>query len=621
MVEADVESRQRAVRDLEEAIRLDPSNEDHWLTLGKVYLVGEMNTKARGCFDRAVRIDPQNPQSYTERGRAWKRDWVRWLDTLSLARAIADFDTVTRLRPNGSEGWLALVPLLYDHGDLPGAARAAERALAGRPRVIDASLAVAYTSYRLGDVERADSLFSATIPRLSADRRRLFENAAPILGRPGHAGAVKRRPRPAAAQGSISGEPPPEVAPSVSDSEVAPIAQDVWDRLDPDPTTPENETRLEFWSRVAHAYFFFFDPLQPVLDSRADLYIRYGPPRSIDINPDGVATSVKSDVISQGRTASLAEYPMGVVRWNYPELGMRIVLNDRSLHGRFDPAFSRDFQVGSVPDPAVLSHRGDLQSLDGGRAIFPTLPPRALRVEVAGIAARFESGNSGRLLAQVQAIASPAETLASRWVVVDTTGRTVASGNARLAVSACDPATRQLAEVSKELPPGRYQLAVSVRGAGHRRGLFRAPVSIEPPEPGLGLSDVVISCGDPTRMPGGNSIRLDANVESIVSGPGPLVAYFEAYRLAAGSDGLAHFEVEYAVRRLSEAPAPGKRPKLEPVLLSSATRSDAQVAGLRRQFISVPVTTLTPGRYQLEIRVRDVTTQLQVERVVPFDRE
>ena len=171
MVEADVESRQRAVRDLEEAIRLDPSNEDHWLTLGKVYLVGEMNTKARGCFDRAVRIDPQNPQSYTERGRAWKRDWVRWLDTLSLARAIADFDTVTRLRPNGSEGWLALVPLLYDHGDLPGAARAAERALAGRPRVIDASLAVAYTSYRLGDVERADSLFNATIPRLTADRR------------------------------------------------------------------------------------------------------------------------------------------------------------------------------------------------------------------------------------------------------------------------------------------------------------------------------------------------------------------------------------------------------------------------------------------------------------------
>src|SRR5439155_15969214 len=159
MVEADVESRQRAVRDLEEAIRLDPSNEDHWLTLGKVYLVGEMNTKARGCFDRAVRIDPQNPQSYTERGRAWKRDWVRWLDTLSLSRAITDFDTVTRLRPNGSEGWLALVPLLYDRRDLAGAARAAERALAGRPRVVDAGLAVAYTAYRVGDVERADSVF------------------------------------------------------------------------------------------------------------------------------------------------------------------------------------------------------------------------------------------------------------------------------------------------------------------------------------------------------------------------------------------------------------------------------------------------------------------------------
>src|SRR5262249_19048705 len=161
---------------------------------------------------------------------------------------------------------------------------------------------------------------------------------------------------------------------------------------------------LEFWSRVAHAYFVFWDPLQPVLDSRAELYIRYGPPRSIEINPSGVPLSFKPNVISSGRNTSLAEYPMGVVRWNYPDLGMRIVLAERALHGQFGPSVPRDFEVGSVPNPAILARRGDLMALDGGRAVFPTLPPRALRIEVAGLAARFESPSGPRLFTQVQAI-------------------------------------------------------------------------------------------------------------------------------------------------------------------------------------------------------------------------
>ena len=50
-------------------------------------------------------------------------------------------------------------------------------------------------------------------------------------------------------------------------------------------------------------------------------------------------------------------------------------------------------------------------------------------------------------------------------------------------------------------------------------------------------------------------------------------------------------------------------------------RQEAQVAGLRRQFVTVPVLSLAPGRYQLEIRVRDLTAGAQVERVIAFDRE
>jgi tetratricopeptide (TPR) repeat protein len=619
-----VEARARAKRDLVEAIRLDPANADYWITLGQFDLRGELVSQARDCFDRAVRLAPRDPRAYMERGRAWKRGWIRQLDTLSRNLATADFDTVTRLRPAGSDGWLALVPMLYERRDLEGAARAAERGLAGRPRRAEAGLAAAYTAYRLGDVERADSLFRVTFPQIPPSLRALFENTAPILGRrPGIAPRNQRpRLRNQAAQGSIAGEEPPEPAPALGDTAPSSTAPAAWADLDPDPTTPENEVRLEFWSRVAHAYFVFWDPLTPLLDSRADLYIRYGPPQSIEVNPPGVDLTFKPNVVGTGRMTSLAEYPMGVVRWNYPDLGMGVVLNDRSLHGRYEPAITRDFAFGSVPDPALLSHRGDLMALDGGRAVFPTLPPRNLRLDVMGLAARFETGGRPRLFAQVQAIGSAVDTLASRWVVSDATGREVARGGGRLALSACDPGARQVAELSHELPAGRYRLTLSVRDARHRKGVFRADVELPRPDAGLELSDVVLSCGDPTMMAAGAAVRLDANVESLVKGPGPLVAYFEIYRLAPGADGMAHFEVEYAVRRLSEAAVPGaRRPRREPAMLSSTSRQEAQQARLRRQFVTVPVQSLRPGHYQLEIRVRDLTAAAQVERAIAFDRE
>jgi hypothetical protein len=261
-------------------------------------------------------------------------------------------------------------------------------------------------------------------------------------------------------------------------------------------------------------------------------------------------------------------------------------------------------------------------ALDGGRAVFPTMPSGRLRIELAGTTARFEGGAGPRLFAQVLAQGSPADTMASRWVVMDSTGHEVARGGGRLVVSACDPGALQLAEISQPLPAGHYRLAVSVRDQRRRRGLYRSDVEIAPPDAALELSDVVLACGDPTLLTRGPSIRLDANVDSRVTGAGPLAAYFEIYRLSPGTDGLAHFEIEYAVRRLSLVVTKGsKRPKLGPALVSSTSRGDTQTAGIRRQYVSVPIQSLAPGRYQLEIRVRDLTAGTQIERLVPFDRE
>jgi hypothetical protein len=276
--------------------------------------------------------------------------------------------------------------------------------------------------------------------------------------------------------------------------------------------------------------------------------------------------------------------------------------------------------MGSAPNPAVLARRGDLLSLDGGRSVFPTLPNKAMRIEVAGVMARFEGDHQPRLFAQVLAEGTPTDNLVSRWIIQESTGREVGRGSGSLVVSACDPVHRQLAEMSQPLPPGHYRLALSVRDQRRRRGLYRAAFDLTPPSDSLGLSDIVLACGDPTLIRG-PSVRLDANVDQRVSGNMPMAAYFEIYRLREGTDGLAHFEVQYAVRRLSVIASKAAKIKREPTLLSSSSREEATVAGLRRQFVTVAVQSLVPGHYQLEIRVRDLTTGTVVERTVAFDRE
>ena len=221
----------------------------------------------------------------------------------------------------------------------------------------------------------------------------------------------------------------------------------------------------------------------------------------------------------------------------------------------------------------------------------------------------------------MQAEGSPADRLTSRWVVQDSTGREVVRGGGPLAVSACDPSARQVAELAQDLPPGRYRVALSVRG-DRRRGLFRTEVELAPPAPGISLSDLVPVCGDPSLIAQGGSVRLTANIESRIPGEGPLVAYFEIYRLAPDERGMARFEVEYTVRRLAEAgDRRSKKPRREPALLSSASREEAQLAGIRRQFISVPVRSLAPGRYRLEVRVRDLVSGTQAEGAAAFTRE
>src|SRR5439155_1317048 len=117
------------------------------------------------------------------------------------------------------------------------------------------------------------------------------------------------------------------------------------------------------------------------------------------------------------------------------------------------------------------------------------------------------------------------------------------------------------------------------------------------------------------------TVRIDPNPGARVSGRDPLTAYFEIYHLSPGGNGQARFQYVYTVRSAERDPriwiqrafAPRRQPP--PI---SATREEEMAGTLRRQFITVPIQSLPPGKYRLEILVRDLVAGTEASRAAEF---
>ena len=589
LADGTVEGRRKALAEIRAAVLLERDDPDLWLLHGRVSALSRYDAESRACFRRAMALNPASYPAHLELAMAWKREWTATLDTLAILRALGVLDSAVALQPETADAWLLLSPLRYEAFDFRGARRAASRALRCQPPRPEAAMLAACVAFREGDLESADSLFREAMPRLPDVLRSIFENAASVLG--DEAGLIE------------------------------------WSKLDPDPTTPENDLQLEYWSRVAHAFLLFHDPLRPGIDTRMETYIRYGPPGRMALNPIGMPlyfrTFSTALAPAQGREMEEGgnpgripmDFPTTIQAWGYPDLGMRVVLQDRSLRGHYAAMAGADDDPSARPHPAVLAARDDLVPLGGGIAVFNRLP----RIETRGLVARFAGQGASRLLTQVDVPGGPADSLSARWLVTDLDGRAIAQGAQALAISACDPGERRSAQFSADLPPGGYQVTVSVRDTQGRRGMFRSRLSLEGPASELQLSDLVLACNDPTLLVGGGSARVDANVEARVSGSRPLVGYLEIYGLATGPDGEARFDYRCDVRRPLRAG--DKTRPVDAAVLVSTSREEVHVGGMRRQFITVPIQSLPPGRYVLEVRVRDHRSGATAERTALFVRD
>jgi GWxTD domain-containing protein len=583
-----IDSRRMAMRALEQATLLEPTNATYQLTLARTYYRVGFLKSARHRFERVVRMAPNDAEGRFGLGQVWRRDWLKYLDRTSLQRAVDHYSMAARLEPSRCDAWLAMVPLLVETNDLRSAEAAARRGLEADARRPEALLAVAYTAFRMGQVERADSAFRAAYPRLPKNVRDRLEDISPLATEKdtlilNHLPVVQR------------GE----------------FLRRFWKNVDPDLATPENEAQLEYWARVAHAYFLFYDAKRREWDERGEVYVRYGPPDRTDYNP------INMSLYGWGG-------PRNVLVWYYPALGMRVVMEDRLLSEYYLLPITLDHDPDPVANADSLAKLGSALASGGGRAVFNKLPPGVEPLPVAGAIARFDAAGRTRLLVQVEAPGSPADSLWANWVVLDSTRREISRASRALAPSDCDATELRVADFATELPPGSYQIGLSVRDAQGRRGLYRTVANLETPARDLALSDIVVSCGSPSLSleSGPNpTVRIAPNPGARVDGVSPLTAYFEIYHLMTGRDGQARFEYVYTVKSAERDPRiwlqrvlnPRKQPN--PIEVS---REEENIGDMRRQFVTVPVQSLPPGRYQLEIKVRDLMAGQEVARTALF---
>jgi tetratricopeptide (TPR) repeat protein len=83
---------QGAIRELELAISLDPTDDYAFIARGNAYAYLQQFERAMADYDHALTLDPASAPAYYNRGRTWQ-------DIGDLDRATADLDAAIRLRP------------------------------------------------------------------------------------------------------------------------------------------------------------------------------------------------------------------------------------------------------------------------------------------------------------------------------------------------------------------------------------------------------------------------------------------------------------------------------------------------------------------------------------------
>ena len=99
----------KAISDLSEAIRLDPDNGVAYYLRGKAWANKQEFDKAIADLTEAIRLDSKDDRAYDRRGFVW-------LDKKDIDKALSDVNTAIRLNPQESHHHFSLAVILFVTG-------------------------------------------------------------------------------------------------------------------------------------------------------------------------------------------------------------------------------------------------------------------------------------------------------------------------------------------------------------------------------------------------------------------------------------------------------------------------------------------------------------------------
>lgn len=580
-----LESRVAALQDFAAATGIAPERPDIWIAYGRARRESGQSAKARSCFARASELRPADPEVWSDLGAEWKNDWLLTTDRTSLDEALRCFARATEQSPDRAGPWCAASALLLLEGRPKDALSAALRARRADSTGFEPLLVLAASFYRLSVLVYADSVFRLARDRMPSDLRQRFDDDS-VLG------------------------PGPAIA---GTSGMHGAGRALWRDSDPDLTTPENEALLDYRTRLALAFFLFRERGALRWDARADLFVRYGPPAAIEYNLAGqgwdseleITYSRHRELTHPGEMDYLPPpngYPYNMQVWNYPELGIRTVLIDRALTRSYElrPSLIYDRDDARVV-PGSLANHPELMATGAGRGVFRALVPGARPMQVAGALSRFLVGDSTLIQAHVSTLGGAADSMSGTWAIVAVDGTVMKRQTAALSISACDPTGKRVGTFAATVPPGSYRVDLAVAARGGRRGVVHLGVRVDPVPSGLGMSDLVLVCGDPSMAAGSDAVRIEPNLSRQLTNSHALTAYYELYHLVAASNGERRFSFHYTIRLAAEPgdAGPGR-------VLIESSREETSIGSHRRQFVTAAIGSLAAGRYELRVEVRDL---------------
>jgi len=602
-----IDARRMALADLDAASRLTPDSVEVWRDFARACQATDMRARARLCLERVVALRPDDGRAQTALGLAWKWEWLTSVEDSAYVNALRCLLSAAPRAPNDLEPRLALTGLALARGNNRLASMAARSAMVCDRDAAIAHLAYACAAYWEGNLSLAASAFREAIPRLPPESRLRFADLRAI-------GPAPPDPEDGAAAAAMD---------STGGDSVVAAADAYWSAQDPDRTTEENEAELNFMARTATALLLFRDTDGVRWDMRAELFTRYGAPEAI-APPDPQREAlfhVERHLAPRELPPPPSylppelDYPYHTQTWRYPSLGMSVEMWDRSLKHAYEIPYSSEPGMEPKPNPAMLAARGDLVVLGNGRGVFRGLPPGVTPMPARGSLAWFPESTGTRLVAHLEAPGGPTDSLWGRWVVIARDGHAVARGEGALAISACEPTERRVAQFSASVPPGDYHVDLSVTDGAHRRGVVRLGERVPARPESLAMSDLVLLCGARASVAGGGPVLIEPNFEHMLHAEREVSVYFELDGLTLGSDGEGAFEYAYAIRSTAK---PSKRP-VQPAF--QASREETNIGAHRRQVVSAPIAALAPGPYELEITVRDQRSGASATRAVSFAKE